>query len=1169
MTLIGENGHAADTLTGSGFRVVVCPLPCMNGGQCSSRSHCLCPPNFTGRFCQVPAGGGRAGGPPPPPPPAPPDAPPDPAPGSKVAVYAVQVIADGPGGAAAPPDHATFVVPLGPGHHSAEAQVPPPLVNVRVHHPPEASVQVHRIEPRPPEGAPRGGGGLLAHPAQPPAGSKPPAPPRPHTHKPLGRCFQETLPKHSCGSNPLPGLTKLEDCCGSIGSAWGQSKCHKCPHLQGSGSPKAARGERGGDCPQGYKRLNSSHCQDINECALPGVCQPGECRNTQGSFRCSCSAGHVLGPSRSQCLPEPGEERGLCFRLVSGSQQCQHPLPTRLTRRTCCCSVGKAWGGRCQRCPPDGTAAFKAICPAGKGYHVLTSHQTLTIQGESDFTLHIHPDGTPERPPRPPPPAPSPVPPDAPPPPGRFGVSAPPPPAAVTPSAMLPAFWSPSEEQGLEQPPGSSDPPRYPALVARPTPAPLWRLPPEQLTRSAAEIAPTQVTETDECKLNRNICGPGECVMGPGGYSCLCFPGYRWHPQRRYCTDVNECETEPCGAGRGVCMNTGGSYTCHCHRGFQLRLHKGLRTCADIDECAKGDVCGDGGTCSNVPGHYKCECHPGYRRKGSRPPLCEDINECLDVGTCPDSKCENQPGGFVCTPCPPGFRGLNGACLDVNECEAGGLCPGGSCVNTPGSYKCQCPPGLQPARDPPRCQDIDECEFAAACVGGDCVNTAGSYRCLCPPGYALVHGRRCQDIDECALDPGLCPPPGTCTNLEGSFSCRCPPGFAPGPDGRRCLPREPPAPRKECYLSLELPVFCDAVLGTNVTRGECCCSVGAGWGDLCEVYPCPLPTSAEFVALCPDGRGFIQDDNGLDYGVPAHRDIDECGLFGDEICKGGKCVNTQPGYECYCKAGFDYDSALRQCLDVDECLDESNCVDGACENTRGSFRCTCGPGARYHPGLRRCLPAPEHGETPPSIGRAPPRDHRGLRRCVPAPGHERPPPPDRPPPERRDVCWQRRGDEGVCGAPLGGGPLTLDECCCRGGAGWGPHCRPCPPRPPGLPCPPLQSESNSFWDVSPLGLGGPRRGDDSSEEDSAECPCPGGIPGRCLRSPRGGCECPPGFQPDPTRTRCLDIDECRDPRGGPRCPRERCINTSGSFRCACKAGTTRARPGGLCLPQRR
>ncbi|XP_059693868.1 latent-transforming growth factor beta-binding protein 3-like, partial [Haemorhous mexicanus] len=221
MTLIGENGHAADTLTGSGFRVVVCPLPCMNGGQCSSRSHCLCPPNFTGRFCQVPAGGARAGGgglPPSAPPPRPPTPPPSPPPAPRSPFTPSRSSPMAPGGRRRPPEpppgaahgggghgggargggtssHATFVVPLGPGHHSAEAQVPPPLVNVRVHHPPEASVQVHRIEPRPPEGAPRAGGGLLAHPAQPgrPA-ANPPRPPGPTPHKPLGRCFQETCP---------------------------------------------------------------------------------------------------------------------------------------------------------------------------------------------------------------------------------------------------------------------------------------------------------------------------------------------------------------------------------------------------------------------------------------------------------------------------------------------------------------------------------------------------------------------------------------------------------------------------------------------------------------------------------------------------------------------------------------------------------------------------------------------------------------------------------------------------------------------------------------------------------------------------------------------------------------------------------------------------------------
>lgn len=51
-------------------------------------------------------------------------------------------------------------------------------------------------------------------------------------------------------------------------------------------------------------------------------------------------------------------------------------------------------------------------------------------------------------------------------------------------------------------------------------------------------------------------------------------------------------------------------------------------------------------------------------------------------------------------------------------------------------------------------------------------------------------------------------------------------------------------------------------------------------------------------------------------------DIDECILFGAEICKEGKCVNTQPGYECYCQHGFYYDSNLL------ECVGECNCPRG-------------------------------------------------------------------------------------------------------------------------------------------------------------------------------------------------------------------------------------------------
>ncbi|XP_061299133.1 latent-transforming growth factor beta-binding protein 3-like, partial [Pezoporus flaviventris] len=46
---------------GSGFRLVLCPLLCQNGGVCARPGSCLCPPHFTGRYCHVPANGSRGG----------------------------------------------------------------------------------------------------------------------------------------------------------------------------------------------------------------------------------------------------------------------------------------------------------------------------------------------------------------------------------------------------------------------------------------------------------------------------------------------------------------------------------------------------------------------------------------------------------------------------------------------------------------------------------------------------------------------------------------------------------------------------------------------------------------------------------------------------------------------------------------------------------------------------------------------------------------------------------------------------------------------------------------------------------------------------------------------------------------------------------------------------
>uniref|UniRef100_A0A286Y156 Latent transforming growth factor beta binding protein 3 n=1 Tax=Cavia porcellus TaxID=10141 RepID=A0A286Y156_CAVPO len=921
MTLIGENGHSTDTLTGSGFRVVVCPLPCVNGGQCSSRNQCLCPPDFTGRFCQVPAGGaGGAGG--------------GSGPGlarvgstgtlqhlvpegesvaSKHAIYAVQVIADPPGPGEGPPaQHAAFLVPLGPGQISAEVQAPPPVVNVRVHHPPEASVQVHRIEGPNAEG-PAPSQHLLPHPK--------PQHPRPPTQKPLGRCFQDTLPKQPCGSNPLPGLTKQEDCCGSIGTAWGQSKCHKCPQLQYTGvqKPGPVR-EVGSECPQGYKKLNSSHCQDINECAMPGMCRHGDCLNSLGSYRCICPPGHSLGPSRTQCIADKPEEKSLCFRLVSPEHQCQHPLTTRLTRQLCCCSVGKAWGARCQRCPADGTAAFKEICPAGKGYHILTSHQTLTIQGESDFSLFLHPDG---------PPKPQQLP---------ESPSRAPPPEDTEEERGLPEI----EERSVQQshPIATTSPARpYPELISRPSPPTIrWFLPPDlPPSRSAVEIAPTQVTETDECRLNQNICGHGECVPGPSDYSCHCNPGYRSHPQHRYCVDVNECDAEPCGPGKGTCLNTGGSYNCHCNRGYRLHVGPGGRSCVDLNECAKPHVCGDGGFCINFPGHYKCNCYPGYRLKSSRPPVCEDIDECRDPSTCPDGKCENKPGSFKCIPCQPGYRSQGGgACRDINECAEGSPCSPGWCENLPGSFRCTCAQGYAPAPDGRSCVDVDECEAGDICDNGICTNTPGSFQCQCLSGYHLSRDRsHCEDIDECDF-PAACIG-GDCINTNGSYRCLCPQGHRLV-GGRKCQGmrdglrapeqggREQQPPRHATdFLRVFFIVFTRLLLYAKYSAATWCCAPSRDRGRKCNLSL----------------RVWGDEDS-------SEEDSDEC------RCVSGRCVPRPGGAVCECPGGFQLDASRARCVDIDECRELNQrgllCKSERCVNTSGSFRCVCKAGfARSRP----------------------------------------------------------------------------------------------------------------------------------------------------------------------------------------------------------------------------
>lgn len=82
--------------------------------------------------------------------------------------------------------------------------------------------------------------------------------------------------------------------------------------------------------------------------------------------------------SASADTPVISEEKGPCYRLVSSGRQCMHPLSVHLTKQLCCCSVGKAWGPHCEKCPLPGTgktwpAVRSYSFPATQGHRTLAA----------------------------------------------------------------------------------------------------------------------------------------------------------------------------------------------------------------------------------------------------------------------------------------------------------------------------------------------------------------------------------------------------------------------------------------------------------------------------------------------------------------------------------------------------------------------------------------------------------------------------------------------------------------------------------------------------------------------------------------------------------------------------------------------------------------------------
>uniref|UniRef100_A0A8C7KTA7 Latent-transforming growth factor beta-binding protein 1 n=1 Tax=Oncorhynchus kisutch TaxID=8019 RepID=A0A8C7KTA7_ONCKI len=1158
-TIVSENGHAADTLTAPNFRVVVCHLPCMNGGKCSARDKCQCPPTFTGKFCQMPVQNGN---------------------GQQRQNGQQQTSQI----------HSTHTLPLTFSNGQNPVKYAPSIVNIHVKHPPEASVQIHQVSQLDANGQKVKGNGQNGH------SQTHLSLPSPFLYFSLSFSLSLSFSsKCQCGK-ALPGLSKQEECCQSIGTSWGFHKCQKCPK------------------PCKYQ------CKtNLNECQLQGVCPNGDCLNTMGSYRCSCKAGFIPDPTLSTCIPDTPavhEEKGACFRLVSSGKQCLHPVPAQLSKQLCCCSVGKAWGPRCDKCPLPGTGKVPNAGTSDMSLSKLThvpSHDSClaTDVDECLESASLCSNGR----------------------------------CRNTPGSFLcvcqPGFMTDEEGTSCIDIDECLDMGVCPSGMCV-----------NLLGSYECDSCPDgfqgqggQCVDVDEC-LHQSTCANGKCSNFEGYFVCSCNDGFTlsldgqscegntlilvlydvmglssdnsklFCPNSAVCCapDVDECQDEQV-CTRGHCQNTVGSYLCNCGPGF--RASPAGDQCDDVDECQELTMpCDRVGQCVNNMGSYHCSCPQGYQQINGT--SCLDVDECLDdPELCsPHGECLNAEGSFYCV-CERGFAAGQDTHTYMDECSDDTRCVGGSCENSQGSYRCQCDTGYRLQPDTDTCLDIDECAELGQNICGAwlCENTEGSYRCVvdCPPGHDRGPEGICVDIDECNVNATVCGNHGFCENTVGSFRCLCDRGYQESQEGLGCVdvnecellsgvcgealcenvegsflcmcPDEDqeynqmtakcsPAPtassveRKECYYNLNDENLCENVLTSSVTMEECCCTLGAGWGDNCEVHPCPVQD--QFSQMCPAGRGNVPTGDAV-FGVTAaesYKDADECALFGQEICKDGFCLNSPGSYECYCKTGLYYDEVKLQCRDIDECQDESSCVGGECLNTQGSYMCFCTRPMVLDSDNKRCVIAPEVAEQ-----HSVQTDYQGI-------------------------CWQTvTGTRKTCTKPLANRKTTFTECCCLHGEAWGMDCALCPLKntedyasmcnvpmregqghPYGrdaLVAEPVQEyEVNLDYEPRPDQPGlipcpRPAVAYDAFEGLRAEeCGILNGCEnGRCVRVQEGyTCDCFDGYTLDMSRMACVDVNECSELNNRMSlCKNAKCINTEGSYKCVCLPGYTPSEQPNYCV----
>ncbi|XP_033023454.1 fibrillin-1 isoform X1 [Lacerta agilis] len=864
-------------------------------------------------------------------------------------------------------------------------------------------------------------------------------------------------------------------------------------------------------CETGYELDRSGgNCTDINECADPTTCISGTCLNIPGSYTCECPPDFELNPTRVGCVDT---RSGFCYLEIkprgdNGDTACSNEIGVGVSKASCCCSLGKAWGIPCEQCPAVNSSDYKLLCPGGEGFRpnpitviledidecqelpglcqggkCINSFGSFQCQCPTGYYLNedtrvcedideckndgICGPGT----------CYNTV--------GNYTCICPPDYLQVNGgnncmdmrrSLCYRNYYADNQTCDGE-------------LLFNMTKkmcccsyniGRAWNRPCEQCplpsTDEFATLCGSQrpgfvidiftglPVDIDECREIPGVCENGVCINLIGSFRCECPGGFFYNEKLLICEDIDECQNGHVCQQNADCINTPGSYRCDCKPGYRFTP---VGRCVDRNECLEvPNICSHG-ECQDIEGGYICRCHTGFKTNGDQT-MCMDINEC-ERDPCGNGTCMNTVGSFNCR-CHTGFiLSHNNDCIDIDECATGNgnLCRNGKCVNNVGSFQCICNEGYEMPREGRICIDINECALdPGKCSPGTCQNLDGSYRCICPPGY-ILQGDNCNDIDECTEEAEICVL-GTCNNTPGSFTCQCPEGFVVSSTGRRCQDLRV----SFCFTKFE-DGKCSAPKSRNHSKQECCCNMnGEGWGDPCEL--CPADGEEAYRQICPFGTGMLVGPRGEPI------DADEC--KDPDRCKNGQCINTDGSYRCECPFGYNLQGT--ECIDADECSVGNPCGNGTCTNIIGSFECSCEEG--FEPGpMVTCEDVNECAQNPLLC----------AFRCVNTFGSYE------------------------CKCPAGY-VLREDKRMCKD-----------------------QNEcENGIHDC-----------------DSKQMICKNLI-GTYM------CICGPGFQRRPDGEGCMDENECQTKPG--LCEHGRCVNTQGSYKCECHDGFTVNEAQNECIDKR-